>query len=649
MLESPKTLGQQILQIALNSPDSQTLLSRIARQIGEAFNADTCLVVAALDHGAGALVGFWQAGTSVVLAPEIKMRLLSLIESVRHQALAIADLQASNSPSSLSGLADLVSVRAWLSQPIREGDVHRGPVALGRSRAYEWSEEEREGLEAIALEVALACDRAQLQQQVQIRNRYQVLVRHLSELLRNPTDLEHTLESALAETALTLQVDRGWVTTLKYADPLQKNRSSKKLPKAKAIALAHWSMQSEVERSRPSPTFALSDCSLCARAWQNAPTPFAIGDRARLPATEALLTPPLLAQPKMSAWAIIPLMRRGGNESDLPLVIGLLILQARHARAWQQEELDLMGWVGEQFSTAMLQNQAQRQVQSLVEERTAQLRWSLELQAKLSEKMRNQIDELKRANQIKDEFLATVQDELKHPLAKMKMSIEMLKIAPDAQRRQRYLDILETECAKETKLIVDLLTLQQLRSQQFSSDRQQLDIRDIINSLARTFEQRWMEKGLNLTVDYQLEVNPPQDPEASPLLYTDSNSLNRILLELLSNAGKFAEPNTAVCLSVVLQADEAGKRMILTVKNVGEGLSLEEQEDIFRPFTQIRRREGTEQGTGLGLALVKSLVEHLNGTIEVESVRSNSSSAFVTSFIITLPQSQLPLSVWEGE
>ncbi|MDY7014431.1 MAG: ATP-binding protein [Cyanobacteriota bacterium] len=642
MLESPKTLGQDLLQIALNTSDPQTLLSRMARQIGEAFAADACLVVTALDRGAGALIGFWQGGTSVVLAPEVKMRLLSLLESVRDRPLASADLHAPNLPSALGDLADLVSARAWLSQPTGERDTPHGPVAIGRSHPYDWSEDERDALKAISLQVALACDRAQLQQRVQIRNRYQVLVRHLSERLRNPTDLEDALESALAETALTLQVDRGWVMTLKYADPLQKNRSSKKLPKAKAIALARWSLQSEAEGSCASPTFALSDCSLCARAWQNAPHLLAIADRARLSATEALLTPPLLARPEMAAWSIVPLMRHGGNETPA-LTIGLLILQVRHARTWQQEELDLMGWVGEQFGTAMLDNQAQRQVQSLVEERTAQLRWSLELQAKLSEKMRNQIDELKRANQIKDEFLATVQDELKHPLAKMKMSIEMLKIAPDAQRRQRYLDILETECAKETKLIVDLLTLQQLRSQQFSSDRQQLDIRNIINSLARAFEQRWTEKGLSLTVDYQLEVAPSQNVEASPLLYTDSISLNRILLELLSNAGKFAEPNTAVCLSVVLLVEDAGKRMVLTVTNVGECLSLEEQEEIFKPFTQVRRREGTEQGTGLGLALVKSLVEHLNGTIEVSSLPSDSSLTFVTSFIVTLPQSQPPL------
>ncbi|MDY6786189.1 MAG: GAF domain-containing sensor histidine kinase [Cyanobacteriota bacterium] len=648
MLESPQTLGQQILQIALNSSDPQTLLSRIARQIGEAFNVETCLVVAAVDRGAGALVGFWQAGTSVVLASEVKMRLLSLVEGARASAFAIADLHANSSPPQLSGLADLVSARAWLSQPMGEGDSSRGPVALGRSRPYQWSQDEREALKTIASQVAMACDRASLQQQVQIRNRYQVLVRHLSELLRNPTDLEHALESALAETALTLQVDRGWVMTLKYADPLQKNRSSKKLPKAKVTAIAHWSLQSETENSRSSPTFALADCSLCARSWQNAPTPLAVADCDRLSAAEALLTPPLLARPEMAAWAIVPLMRRAGNESEPLLTIGLLVLQARHPRTWQQEELDLLGWVGEQLSTAMLQNQAQRQVQSLVEERTAQLRWSLELQAKLSEKMRNQIDELKRANQIKDEFLATVQDELKHPLAKMKMSIEMLKIAPDPERRQRYLDILATECAKETKLIVDLLTLQQLRSQQFSSDRQQLDIRDIINSLARTFEQRWADKGLNLAVDYQLEINSPQDDDASPLLYTDSNSLNRILLELLSNAGKFAKPNTAVSLSVILQIDKGGKRMILTVTNIGEGLSLEEQGNIFKPFTQIRRREGTEQGTGLGLALVRSLVNHLNGTIEVSSIPSDSSSAFVTSFIVTLPQSQPP-QAWEGE
>lgn len=645
--EEPNSLGQQILQIALTSSEPQTLLSRIARQIGEVFGVDTCLVVAEPDRGVGALLGFWQAGRSAILDPEVKVQLLSIVANAGVQPLAIADLQAETTTSEVDGLAELLSVRAWLSQPTGDRASPGGAIAIGCNRVRPWSAAEREGLKTLAEVTALACDRAKLQQQVQTHNCYQALVSHLSEVLRNPSELEPTLESALAETARALQVDRGWIMTLKYADPLQKNRTRKKLPKARASAIAHWSERSEVRDASVNLTFALSDCSLCARAWHNAPQPLAIADTARL-SPVSLKTPALFARDPMSAWLIVPLMRRTGSDAGTTLAIGFLILQARYPRGWQNEELELVRWVGEQLSTAMLQNQAQRQVQSLVEERTAQLRWSLELQAKLSEKMRTQIDELKRANQIKDEFLATVQDELKHPLAKMKMAIEMLKIIPDTQRRQRYMEILETECAKETKLIVDLLTLQQLRSQQFSSDRQQLDIREIVNSVARTFEQRWTDKGLSLEVTYQLATTASQTSETQPILYTDPNSLNRILLELLSNAGKFSEPDTLVRLEVRLQASDTGRQIVLTVTNIGGGLSPEEQEAIFKPFTQVRRREGTEQGTGLGLALVQSLVEHLNGTIEVSSIPSENDSTYVTAFTLTLPQSQPSSSLWDA-
>jgi signal transduction histidine kinase len=642
--EALNRIGQQILQIAIASSDPQTLLSEIARQIGEAFNADACLVIAHLERGYQGPIGLWQKGGSVVLTPEVKVQLLSTPAIAPLRPLVIHD--SLTALGELEGLSAILPVRAWLSQPIGEVETVRGLIALGRRRSHQWSEAEQNGLKATVEAATVACDRALLQQQLQTRSRYQALVCFLSEVLRNPSEIGPTVERALAETAEALQVERGWVMTLKYADPLQKNRNRKKLPKAKAAAIAHWSAQPEGDNCSTALAFALSDCSLCARAWQNAPQPLALGDCAN---AESLKASPLLDLTPMAAALVVPLMKRPGNDGGQSLAIGFLILQDRYPRVWQDEELALVTWVGEQLSTAMLQNQAQRQVQSLVEERTAQLRWSLELQAKLSEKMRNQIDELKRANQIKDEFLATVQDELKHPLAKMKMAIEMLKIAPDAQRRQRYMEILETECAKETKLIIDLLTLQQVRSQQFSSDRQQLNIRDIIESLGRTFEQRWGQKGLSLEVDDRLEAKTAHSTKASPVLYTDPNSLSRILLELLSNAGKFSEPDTIVRLGVYLQPNAAGQQIVFTVTNVGIGVSQEEQEDIFKPFTQVHKREGTAQGTGLGLALVKSLVEHLNGTIEVSSIPSDNPPTFVTSFTLTLPQFQPQQSVWELE
>jgi signal transduction histidine kinase len=127
----------------------------------------------------------------------------------------------------------------------------------------------------------------------------------------------------------------------------------------------------------------------------------------------------------------------------------------------------------------------------------------------------------------------------------------------------------------------------------------------------------------------------------SLMLNTDPDSLNRILLELLTNAGKYSDPDTTVCLQVTHQVQQSLNQVVLTLTNTGPGISPADLKHIFDKF---RRGQGVTQqavkGTGLGLALVKCLVEHLNGTIEVSSCPSENSQTFLTSFTLTLPQFQ---------
>jgi signal transduction histidine kinase len=113
-------------------------------------------------------------------------------------------------------------------------------------------------------------------------------------------------------------------------------------------------------------------------------------------------------------------------------------------------------------------------------------------------------------------------------------------------------------------------------------------------------------------------------------------SFNRILLELLTNAGKYADPNSTISLQVRPQANQ---QIQIKLSNVGSAISEEELPYIFDKF---RRCQGMTQnavaGTGLGLALVKSLVQHLNGTITASSTPVEGSQSYETCFTILLPQ-----------
>jgi signal transduction histidine kinase len=125
------------------------------------------------------------------------------------------------------------------------------------------------------------------------------------------------------------------------------------------------------------------------------------------------------------------------------------------------------------------------------------------------------------------------------------------------------------------------------------------------------------------------------------MLNTDPESLNRILLELLTNAGKYSDPDTRVCLQVTQQSQQSGNQVVLTLSNTGAGI---QETDLKHIFDKFRRGQGVTQqavqGTGLGLALVKCLVQHLNGTINVSSCPSEDSQTSIISFTVTLPQFQ---------
>jgi signal transduction histidine kinase len=191
---------------------------------------------------------------------------------------------------------------------------------------------------------------------------------------------------------------------------------------------------------------------------------------------------------------------------------------------------------------------------------------------------------------------------------------------------------LEQQCNLEINLINDLLTLQELESHKSQLQPQKVDMREMIQRLEQSFTEKWSVKGLSMEVHL---------PKRSLVLDTDADSVNRILTELLTNAGKYSEPDTKVVLRAIYQANQKVPQIVLSLSNIGSSISPAEQEYIFEKF---RRGEGVMQkgiqGTGLGLALVKCLVEHLNGVITVSSSPMSDSQSWLTCFTLTLPQMQ---------
>ena len=690
----PALLGRQICQILATSFDREILL-QIANTLGVAWGADFCLVAAVVDqkvvnpnacwqnssdrpNAAGAAADSTQtpehAQTTKLKSPSISLEHPILANVLANgEIVAISDYLDSPAASSPNSPVTPLPFRAILAGPARLGGAVNGMMIVGKSHPHEWSAADLQRLEAASDAIGIAISHIQktqeiasLNEQLQRQAKYKNLLMSVAASIDTNSEVDRIVQQVIENTVDSLEVDRGQILLLKYIDPLFKTRSPNQTPKAKVELVGESALkkdakkqaiaqsdagkkssasktknkektansQSKIPNSKPnnSATFWLSESNLCGKAFHSAPKPLALADAGELIGNEQEGATEILKLQGIRGLLVVPLT--GGSCQET--VLGFLVLQHSEPRAWNPEELEVLESVSAQASRAIIQTQTLKEAQTLVEDRTAQLQQSLDVQEKLYEQSANQLEQMRKLKLIQDEFLATLSHELRTPLTIMKLAILMLKQTeqPSASRA-KYLDILEQQCSKETALVNDLLALKQFEPQQVPISQIKIDLKRLIQDLAGDFEKQWADKQLTLKVDL---------PKLTPCWETDPDSLKRVLLELLTNAGKYSASGTAV----VLEASEAAGYIVLTISNFGPGISAADLPHIFDKF---RRGTGiTDQaipGTGLGLALVKCLVQHLNGTIDVSSSPAKSSETdelWRTSFTLTLPQSPAELS-----
>ncbi len=628
-------IRQKIIRGFLSGANAQEILSNAAREIGIFYQVEACAVISRTSN---LQIGWWR---DRLFSVDEQNCLRSQLDGLfpKGDAITQFDTIAAAKSHFLSISEKLVGEhlpnKTLLATPIQYQNEFNGAILLLHTKSHRWTDSEQELLENISETMAIAISQVQLQQQNQTKTRYQELLNHLSREIAQSSDPDSLLGTCLAEIGQALQVDQGMIVMLKYKDPLKTKRNRQQLVRGKVQIVRQWDASQDNSLVRDTSTFNLKDSQLCQQAWRLAPEPLAIPELATFPD----LTPEQLPEgiePKSSALLMMPLMGKKMSESQPALVLGFVVLQQNSPRLWLQDELDLMNWISIQISTAIIHHQTLSQIQSLVDERTAKLKWSLDVHAKLSEKMRQQIEQLQKLNELKDDFLSSMSHELKTPLTSMKMAIKMLRQAqiPPAMR-EKYLNILEQEWNREYNLIKDLLTLQQVESGEFAISPKELNLDRIVNELAVSFTEKWqLNKGLTLKTALS---------DSALNLYTDSESLEHILSELLLNAGKYSDVDTTIELSANSKKTFKHKEIAISISNYGAGISPEELPHIFDKF---RRGKGVTDravpGTGLGLALVKYLVDHLNGTIDVTSEPVDDSEVFKTTFTVKLPQIQSP-------
>jgi PAS domain S-box-containing protein len=241
--------------------------------------------------------------------------------------------------------------------------------------------------------------------------------------------------------------------------------------------------------------------------------------------------------------------------------------------------------------------------------------------------------EAEAANRAKDDFLSVLSHELRTPLTAMLGWARVLRRgALDAGKTDGALETIERNTRLLAQLIEDLLDVSRIATGKLAIEVRHLDLGAVVSAAAETVSEAAQAKGLRLELHL---------PDRSPIVRGDRHRLQQVVWNLLSNAIKFT-PNGG-CIDVTLEAMPAVAR--LTVSDTGRGISAALLPQIFERFRQGESVSvRTQGGLGLGLAIVRHLVELHGGRVGVFSAGEGTGATFT----IDLPQGATPISTPEG-
>lgn len=483
---------------------------------------------------------------------------------------------------------------SWLLVPLRVGMSVWGMLCLRRvEMTCDWQNSEIELAGAVTDQLAIAIQQAELYQQVQQLNigletqvqertaqlqralGFDRLLRRITDKVRDSLDQNQILQAAVQELVLELEAD-GCDTSIYNADQTQSIlvcEYSYRLPSHQGQVVNMMAHADEYHLLLQGQT--LQFCSIAPSL-------------ARSPAKQhAILACPI---------------------ADDQEVMGDLRLFRPPHQTFDEMEVRLVEQVASQCAIALRQ-------------------------ARLYEAAQAQVRELEKLNCLKDDFLSTVSHELRTPMSSIQMATQMLEVAlrqtnllSDPQQRIGcYLDILQTECHREIRLINDLLDLSRLDAGTEPLTPITINPGMWIAHVAEPFITQLATQQQQLQLDL---------PDTLPLLTTDLSLLERILSELLQNAHKYTPAGETITLAAQATPDQ----LHIQISNSGVEIPAAEHDRIFDKFYRIPNSDPWKHGgTGLGLALVRKLADHLGATVSVTS--QNRCTTFTVILPLTIDES----------
>ncbi len=231
-------------------------------------------------------------------------------------------------------------------------------------------------------------------------------------------------------------------------------------------------------------------------------------------------------------------------------------------------------------------------------------------------------EELKEADRRKNEFLAMLAHELRNPLAPVRNALQIIRMADgDKQAVRTATDIMERQVGQMVRLIDDLIDVSRVSRGKIELRMGVVELASIVNHAVEAVGPQCGDRNL------ELSVAMPSEP-----IYVDGDPtrLTQIVGNLLNNACKFTDDRGHVWLTV----ERDGKHAVIRVRDDGVGIAADDLARIFDMFVQVDTSlERSVSGLGIGLTLVKSLVELHHGSLEVHSA----GIGYGTEFVVRLP------------
>jgi PAS domain S-box-containing protein len=228
------------------------------------------------------------------------------------------------------------------------------------------------------------------------------------------------------------------------------------------------------------------------------------------------------------------------------------------------------------------------------------------------------------ANRAKDEFLALLSHELRNPLSPILTAVQLVRLR-NGGRAVQELDVLERQVRHLARLVEDLLDVSRITRQKITLERRPVRITEVVDRAIEAASPLIDERNHRLLVE-----RPPHDV----MVFADPDRLEQVFWNLLTNAAKYTPPQGKITLIV----DQTESEIVVRVRDAGEGIPPDLLPKLFDPFSQgarpLDRRQG---GLGLGLTIVRNLVELHGGSVTAHSEGPGRGSEFVVRLPRIMP------------